>query len=218
MSRFDPILIVDDDDTFRDDLKATLEEYGFTDIYTAANGDIAVEFITGGLFRRRNVTLLTDVQLPHRTGDELVRLALARGVSVSRIGLYSGYPKAALSGAVRESLDELESKHGIRLMVRNRINDLIRPIVQAGLQAPSRAEKNLAVLRDQLTRDPSLRNMYFVFDGGDREIGRGETAAEAFDAALERHPRTSQWMLLCLDERTLQGGDAPILRGRSDRL
>ncbi len=81
------VLVVDDNAAVRDVVRATLERCGYT-IYTAADGDAAL--CVCELFNARPDLLLTDVVMPHVTGDELVEQLKEAGL-LPRVLMMSGY-------------------------------------------------------------------------------------------------------------------------------
>lgn len=81
------VMVVEDDLAVRNVVRASLEQYGYT-VYTAVDGDMALAVCEA--FNTRPDLLLTDVMMPHMTGDELVN-QLGKSGLLPRVLMMSGY-------------------------------------------------------------------------------------------------------------------------------
>lgn len=91
------VFVVEDDLAVRNVVRSSLEQYGYT-VFTAVDGDMALAVCE--MFNTRPDLLLTDVVMPHMTGDELVDQLKEAGL-MPRVLMMSGYT-AGIEGVERK--------------------------------------------------------------------------------------------------------------------
>jgi two-component system, chemotaxis family, CheB/CheR fusion protein len=111
------ILVVDDDDAMRANLRELLEEEGW-EVREARNGNEAMEAVAGF----EPAVMLLDYRLPEMDGGEVLR----------RLGIVHAAPRVVLMAASAE-VRELAVKHGLRFYVPKpfRSDDLLDTVEHA---------------------------------------------------------------------------------------
>jgi len=129
------VLLIDDDDEFRESLSLNLMDEGFA-VAAFANGPSALEHLTGG---ESTDVILLDWRMPGMNGLEVLRELRQRGVSTPVIFLTvlsdDIYEEAALAGG---AVDFIDKSRRLSILVRRieLIAEGQRPLPNASQQQP----------------------------------------------------------------------------------
>jgi EAL domain-containing protein (putative c-di-GMP-specific phosphodiesterase class I) len=129
----DPVLVVDDDARVATALKRVLEARGFR-VDLAGDGQAAIELIT----RKRYEAILTDIQMPHMTGVDLLSIVRAYDLDVPVL-LMTGEPKL-------ESAIEAVSLGALQYLEKPIANE----VLVAAVERASRLRRMARAKRDAL--------------------------------------------------------------------
>ncbi len=145
------ILVVDDDDEFRESLSLNLMDEGFA-VTTFANGPSALEHVAAG--ESADVILL-DWRMPGMNGLEVLRELRQRGVMTPVIFLTALsddiYEEAALAGG---AVDFIDKSRRLSILVRRieLIAEGQRPLTDTSLPPPSQLRLGQLELRFDINR------------------------------------------------------------------
>jgi len=129
------ILVVDDDDEFRESLSLNLVDEGFA-VTTFANGPSALEYVGGG---ENAEVILLDWRMPGMNGLEVLRELRQRGIATPVIFLTALsddiYEEAALAGG---AVDFIDKSRRLSILVRRieLIAEGQRPLPDPSQQQP----------------------------------------------------------------------------------
>jgi two-component system, OmpR family, response regulator ChvI len=145
------ILLIDDDDEFRESLSLNLMDEGFA-VTTFANGPSALEHVAAG--ESADVILL-DWRMPGMNGLEVLRELRQRGIVTPVIFLTvlsdDIYEEAALAGG---AVDFIDKSRRLSILVRRieLIAEGQRPLPSASQQQPSQVRLGALELRFDINR------------------------------------------------------------------
>ena len=154
----EPVLIVDDDPDVARSLRRVLESHGFR-VVVAGDGQAAIDLLMKGRFE----VILTDIQMPHITGVDLLTIVRAYDLDVPVI-LMTGEPtlETAIEAVSLGALQYIAKPIAVEVLLR-------------AVERASRLHRMARVKRDALK----------LVGGGNLEAGDRAGLAAGFDRALE---------------------------------
>lgn len=146
------LVLVDDDDDYREVVGSELQELGF-DVVALADGPALFEFFSAG--QNADVVVL-DWRLPAGPGIELLPQLRRQGVMVPVMFL-TGMSAAAYESAAldRGALDFVDKARGVPILAKR-----IRLIVEAGKRPPQLSREE-AICSGPLTLKPRVSRAYW---------------------------------------------------------